>query len=607
MRASRTTAATLAAVLSFLAAPAAGADPAPPVGVQVIAHRGFSAAAPESTLPAMDQAVAAGSDRVSIDVRLTRDGVPVVTHDLDLTRTTDAEQRLPGLAPWRVGDLTLAQVKTLDAGSWFGSGLYTGAQVLTLDELLRDLGPSQVGMTLEAKDPSVYGGVTGIGSAIEQVLGAHPEWTAPRVDGSPRLVVESFDWGFLDGMRTAHPELPLALLGYTVRPGDISDRPWVREIDVAHETLSADTVQQARSLGVFVGTWTANTAGDLQRAMDLGASGVTTDQPALLRSMVSAQGRTATSTARAAAPATTKVDISAPATAPVGGRVAVTTEPRGADGVGVPWQTVTFQSRFGDVWRTVGSTATDVDGSATLSLPVDETMRVRVLAGGRTSAERGIAAVVPPVVAPAGAPRPAVRLAEQARPTTTGPDPRVGYVTAGTWRAMAGRTWRSGCPVGRSGLRTLQVSYWGFDGFRHRGTLVVARTSVAQLSRVFTRLYAQRLPIRSLRRLETTGGWSTAVGRALKADAGFGYACQRVPGDRAEVGSHARGTIVTLNPWENPARVGGRGTPDTWWLSRGRTLPYVHVAANPVVRAFAAEGFAWNGKYGKYADFRDVR
>ena len=49
MRASRTTAATLAAVLSFLAAPAAGADPAPPVGVQVIAHRGFSAAAPESS------------------------------------------------------------------------------------------------------------------------------------------------------------------------------------------------------------------------------------------------------------------------------------------------------------------------------------------------------------------------------------------------------------------------------------------------------------------------------------------------------------------------------------------------------------------------------
>ncbi|MEO5709702.1 MAG: glycerophosphodiester phosphodiesterase family protein [Nocardioidaceae bacterium] len=607
MHVSRSTAAALAVVLTVLAAPAADADPALPVGVQVIAHRGFSATAPESTLAAMDQAVAAGSDRVSIDVRLTRDGVPVVVHDLDLARTTDAEQKLPALSTWRVGDLTLAQVKTLDAGSWFGSGLFTGAQVLTLDELLRDLGPSQVGMTLEVKEPSLYGGAPGIGSAVGQVLGAHPEWTALRTDGSPRVVVESFDWGFLDGMHTADPQLPLSLLGYYVRSADITNRPWVREIDVGHETLSAETIQQARSLGIFVGTWTANTSGDLQRAIDLGASGVTTDQPTLLRSLVSSEGRTATSTVRATAPPTTKVDISASATAPVGGRVPVTTKPRGGNGVGVPWQTVTFQSRLGGVWRTVGSTATDVNGAATLSLPVDETMRVRVLSGGSTSTERGIAAVVPPVVPPAGAPRPALRLAEQARPATTGADPRVGYVATATWKAMAGRTWRSGCPVGRTKLRTLQVSYWGFDGFRHRGTLVVARTSVAQLSRVFTRLYAQRLPIRSLRRLETMGGWSTAVGRALQADAGFGYACQRVPGDRTKVGSHARGTIVTVNPWENPAKVGGRGTPDTWWLSRGRSMPYVHTAANPVVRAFSAEGFAWNGRYGKYADFRNVR
>jgi hypothetical protein len=65
--------------------------------------------------------------------------------------------------------------------------------------------------------------------------------------------------------------------------------------------------------------------------------------------------------------------------------------------------------------------------------------------------------------------------------------------------------------------------------------------------------------------------------------------------------------MVTVNPWENPARVAKRGYPDTWWLSRSRILPYVHASRSPVVQAFAAEGFAWNGKYGKYADFRDVR
>jgi hypothetical protein len=50
--------------------------------------------------------------------------------------------------------------------------------------------------------------------------------------------------------------------------------------------------------------------------------------------------------------------------------------------------------------------------------------------------------------------------------------------------------------------------------------------------------------------------------------------------------------MVTVNPWENPARVAKRGYPDTWWLSRSRVLPYVHASRSPVVQAFAAEGFA---------------
>jgi hypothetical protein len=172
---------------------------------------------------------------------------------------------------------------------------------------------------------------------------------------------------------------------------------------------------------------------------------------------------------------------------------------------------------------------------------------------------------------------------------------------------MAGRSWRRGCPVGRSGLRTLRVSYWGFDGYRHRGELVVSRGSASQLARVFTRLYAQRQPVRSLRRVETLGGWSTAVGSTLRAGASFGFACQRVPGDTRRVGSHARGTVVSLNPWENPARVGTQVVPDTWWLSRSRSLPYVHRSGDAVARAFAAEGFAWNGRSGRNAEFRDVR
>ena len=68
--------------------------------------------------------------------------------------------------------------------------------------------------------------------------------------------------------------------------------------------------------------------------------------------------------------------------------------------------------------------------------------------------------------------------------------------------------------------------------------------------------------------------------------------------------------MVTLNPWENPARAGlARAARHRWWLSREPApAGYVHTGENPRwSRAFAAEGFAWNGRYGKYADFRDVR
>jgi hypothetical protein len=110
-----------------------------------------------------------------------------------------------------------------------------------------------------------------------------------------------------------------------------------------------------------------------------------------------------------------------------------------------------------------------------------------------------------------------------------------------------------------------------------------------------------------LHRLDSLGGAGTAVARALGADSAFGYTCQRVPGDTRPIGTHARGTVVSVNPWENPTRVSGRGVPDSWWLSRARTPAYVHRVGSPVVRAFAAEGFAWVGGFGRYADFRDVR
>jgi len=159
-------------VCVFTVAPAT-ADPAPEV--VNIAHRGASSTAPENTLPAISQAVAARADFVEMDIRLTEDGVPVILHDQSLRRTTDVEEVFPGRSPWAVDDFTLTEVRHLDAGGW-RSVDYRGAAVPTLDDALGELAGSPAGVVLEVKDPEMYGGVTGIGSKIMSVVMSHPRW-----------------------------------------------------------------------------------------------------------------------------------------------------------------------------------------------------------------------------------------------------------------------------------------------------------------------------------------------------------------------------------------------------------------------------------------------
>ena len=93
----------------------------------VTAHRGYSAAAPENTLPAFQLAIDQGCEWAELDVQMTRDGVVMVTHDTSLRRCTGRNEN--------IYDLTYNEVRKLDAGRWFGQK-YTGAKVPTLEEVL---------------------------------------------------------------------------------------------------------------------------------------------------------------------------------------------------------------------------------------------------------------------------------------------------------------------------------------------------------------------------------------------------------------------------------------------------------------------------------------
>ena len=142
----------------------------------VIAHRGAAAEAPENTLAAVAAAADAGADAVEVDARLTADGVVVVLHDDTLERTTDCAAALPGRAPWRVEDLTAADIATLRAGIHKGAA----QRVPHLSEVLTAARAAGLGVLVELKPGGPRGAVAAQVAALLRGLD-DPAWLEAAV------------------------------------------------------------------------------------------------------------------------------------------------------------------------------------------------------------------------------------------------------------------------------------------------------------------------------------------------------------------------------------------------------------------------------------------
>lgn len=213
-----------------------------------------------------------------------------------------------------------------------------------------------------------------------------------------------------------------------------------------------------------------------------------------------------------------------------------------------------------------------------------------------------------PVVLPDGAPKPSVSLPAQRRAAGAGLNPVVSRIPNAVWRSMVGRSWHSGCPVGRSNLRLVRLNYWGFDGYRHRGELVVHRTAATPTVNVFRTLYSGKFPVRSMYRVDRFG-WSKKLQgandyKSMAADNTSAFNCRQVVGRPGVRSPHSYGGSVDINPWENPY-VSAQGTyPNTWWLSRSHAKVAWRSWTHPVVQAFGSRGFAWGGAYRDYHHFQ---
>jgi hypothetical protein len=167
-----------------------------------------------------------------------------------------------------------------------------------------------------------------------------------------------------------------------------------------------------------------------------------------------------------------------------------------------------------------------------------------------------------------------------------------------------GASYRAGCPVGPAALRALRLSYWDFDGGRRTGTLVVRATVVREVTTVFRTLYRARFP---LRRMRPVSEYGASDERSMAADNTSAFNCRyAVAAGARRWSAHAYGTAIDVNPVENPYLEGGRVRPAAGaaFLDRSRVRPGMAVEGGVLVRAFAAVGWQWGGRWRGTPDYQ---
>jgi hypothetical protein len=162
---------------------------------------------------------------------------------------------------------------------------------------------------------------------------------------------------------------------------------------------------------------------------------------------------------------------------------------------------------------------------------------------------------------------------------------------------MTGRSWHSGCPVGRSELRLVRINYWGYDGYRYRGEIVVRDDITGKTVGALSALYRAQLPIRSLYRVDRYG-WSDYLHggdnyRSMASGNTSGFNCRGVVGNPGVASPHSYGRAIDLNTWENPYHSQQGIVPNTWWASRSHPRIAWRSGEHQVVKIMRAHGFRW--------------
>lgn len=227
--------------------------------VSVIGHRGALASAPENTLPSYEEALAQGANVIELDIHMSLDRELVVIHDFTVDRTTDGKGH--------VKDLTLSELKRLDAGSRF-SPAFKNARIPLLREVL-EWTKGRVWLAIEIKsDWITYDGIEA--ALVDQVM------------------VVSFDHCCIKRVKDIEPNITTGAI-YNARFVDPLMVARSAQADVLRPRwpfASAAEIRAAHAEGLAYAPWGPNDPSIWRQLVEMGVDTLSADRPAHLRAIL---------------------------------------------------------------------------------------------------------------------------------------------------------------------------------------------------------------------------------------------------------------------------------------------------------------------------------
>lgn len=239
----------------------------------VVSHRGGGFYAPENTLSSIEKGIELGADAIEIDIRFTKDNIPVLIHDSTLTRTTDDTENT------KVKDLTLEELKTYDAGSWF-SEEFAGEQIPTLVEALEVMS-RRVNVYIELK--------VNKSDAADLILQAIED---SNFQGNVKVI--SFEENVLIKIKERNKDIEtMKLLSSFI--GDINiliEKDHIDHYGFRYDIFdnNSEYVELLQEAGKGVYVWTLNDRTSIETMNNLGIDGIITDIPLYTRELIYSDG-----------------------------------------------------------------------------------------------------------------------------------------------------------------------------------------------------------------------------------------------------------------------------------------------------------------------------